>query len=131
MIEQFSGATQLNQLLSSMNEEAKFPISVLTDQQGLVIASAANDGIDAERQSAVVAFIQKAATHVSRQLGMAKTDEISLFDTNGQRLICRPFNVNGFEMILATIVPDRDHSYRRATNHAVGEIRRIWKIFWD
>ena len=38
-------------------------------------------------QAAVVALIQKTAAQVSSQLGMAQTDEISLYDTDGQRLV--------------------------------------------
>jgi predicted regulator of Ras-like GTPase activity (Roadblock/LC7/MglB family) len=126
-----SGSTQLNSLLTQINSEGQFPISVLTDFQGLAIAWAASTKMDPERQSAVVAFIQKAAVQVSRQLGMADTDEISFYDINGQHLVCRPFQVDQYGLILAVIVPNRDHSYRRATNRAVREIRQIWKTFWE
>jgi len=126
-----SGSTQLNSLLTQINSEGQFPISVLTDFQGLAIAWAASTKMDPERQSAVVAFIQKAAVQVSKQLGMADTDEISFYDINGQHLVCRPFQVDQYGLILAVIVPNRDHSYRRATNRAVREIRQIWKTFWE
>jgi predicted regulator of Ras-like GTPase activity (Roadblock/LC7/MglB family) len=129
-MDHLSGSTQLTNLLTQINAEGEFPISVLTDFQGLAIAWAASNGMDPERQSAVVAFIQKAAIQVSKQLGMAETEEISFYDTNGQHLVCRPFQVDEYGLILAVIVPDRGHSYRRATNHAVREIRRIWKTFW-
>jgi len=129
-MDQLSGSAQLTSLLSQINSEGEFPISVLTDHQGLSIAWAASNGMDPERQSAVVAFIQRAAVQVSKQLGMAETDEISFFDTNGQHLVCRPFQVDDLGLILAVIVPDRGHRYRRATNRAVREICRIWKTFW-
>jgi predicted regulator of Ras-like GTPase activity (Roadblock/LC7/MglB family) len=129
-MDQLSGSAQLTSLLVQTNTDGGFPISVLTDFQGLPIASAASNGMDPERQSAVVAFVQKAAAQVSRQLGMAGTDEISFYDTRGQHLVCRPFNVDQYGLILAVIVPERGKSYRRATNHAVSEIRHIWKTFW-
>ena len=129
-MDHLSGSTQLNSLLTQINAEGEFPISVLTDFQGLAIAWAASTGMDPERQSAVVAFIQKAAVQVTKQLGMAETDEISFYDINGQHLVCRPFQVDQYGLILAVIIPSRDHSYRLATNHAVREIRRIWKTFW-
>lgn len=128
--EPLSGSMELNKLLAQMNSSDGFSISVLTDQQGLAIASAAADGLDPERQSAVVALVQKTAIQVGRQLGMAQADEISLFDTSGQRLICRPFQADGHELILAVMVPARGKSYRRATNQAISEIRRVWKQFW-
>ncbi|MGB8213280.1 MAG: hypothetical protein WCE68_06950 [Anaerolineales bacterium] len=127
---QLSGSAQLNDLLSKMNSEGGFPISVVTDSQGLPIAWATSKGMDPERQSAVVALVQKAAAQAGKQLGMADTDEISFSDANGQHLVCRPLNVDDYQLILAVLVPDRDHTYRRATNHAVSEIRRIWKSFW-
>lgn len=129
-MDHLSGSAQLNGLLSQINSEGEFPISVLTDFQGLAIAWAASNGMDPERQSAVVAFVQKAAVQVSKQLGMAETDEISFYDMNGQHLVCRPFHVEQYGLILAVIVPDRGHSYRRVTNQALREIRRIWKTFW-
>jgi len=129
-MDELSGSAQLNSLLLNINSEGGFPISVLTDFQGLAIAWAASNGMDPERQSAVVAFVQRAAAQVSKQLGMAEADEISFYDTNGQHLVCRPFQVDTYGLILAVVVPDRGHSYRRATNRAVGEIRRIWKTFW-
>lgn len=117
-------------LLADMNFKEEFPISVLTDTQGLTVAWAADQGMDPQRQSAVVAFVQKTAVQVSKQLGMAFTDEISLFDMNGQKLVCRPFSIDNNQLILAVMVADRGTSYRRATNHAIHEIRRIWKTFW-
>lgn len=123
-----SGSTELAKLLANMNEEGGFPVAVLTDRHGFPIASAAGPGQDPEMKSAVVALIQKTATQVSSQLGMAQTDEISLFDTEGRRLVCRPFNANGHDMILAILVPDKNQSYRRLTNQAVTAIQRQWKL---
>jgi predicted regulator of Ras-like GTPase activity (Roadblock/LC7/MglB family) len=131
MAKQESGSGKLNQLLAEMNQNGGFPISVLTDAQGLAIASSAHSGMDTDRQSAVVASIQKMAGQVARQLGMGATDEIALNDENGQRLICRPFQVNDHELILAVIVPGKGASYRRATNQAINDIRQTWKQFWE
>ena len=127
---QLSGSSQLNKLLADMNAQEGFPISVLTDTQGLTVAWAASDGMDPERQSAVVAFVQKTAVQASKQLGMASADEISVFDANGQKLVCRPFTVNGNTLILAVMVANRNASYRKSTNHVIHEIRNIWKTFW-
>lgn len=131
MTKQESGSTKLNRLLAEMNEKGRFPVSVLTDAQGLAIASASNNGMDTDHQSAVVALVQKMAGQVVRQLGMAATDEIALNDENGQRLICRPFQVHEHELILAVIVPEKEISYRRATNQTINDIRRTWKQFWE
>lgn len=123
-----SGSTELSQLLADMNKQGGFPIAVLTDRHGFPIASAAAPGENPDMQSAVVALIQKTATQVREQLGMAQTDEISVYDTGGRRLVCRPFNLNGHDLILAVLVPDKHKSYRRLTNKTVSAIHRIWKL---
>ncbi len=127
---ELSGSIRLNILLTEMNQAQGFPISVLTDAQGLTVAWSAQKGMDPDRQSAVVAFAQKTAIQVGKQLGMAEADEVSFYDTNGQRLVCRPFSVDGQTLILAVTVADRNRSYRRATNHAISEIGRIFHKFW-
>jgi hypothetical protein len=125
-----SGSEQMNSLLARMNQEEGFPISVLSDSQGLTIAFAATPGRDPERQSAAVAYMQKAAGLVGRQLGMTEPDEISFSDLTGLRLVCRPFDMDEYRLILAVLVPGRSRSYRRATNLAIQEVRRIWLTSW-
>ena len=134
-----TGSQVLNQLLNKLNQEGGFAISVLTDNHGLALASASN-GLDPDVHSAVVAQVQKTTSQFSMQLGMAQAEEIVLNDTNGQRLVCRPFTVQRKgdspgqeqvdELILAVMVPGKDQTYRRATNQAISEIHRIWKIYW-
>jgi predicted regulator of Ras-like GTPase activity (Roadblock/LC7/MglB family) len=126
-----SGSEKLNQVLESLNAEGGFPISILTDSQGLAIASAATDGMNADRQSAVVAFIQKTAVQVSKQLGFSGSEEISLLDTEGKHLICRSFKVNHFDLILSVMVPDRSSSYRRITANAIKRIIEVWSEYWE
>ena len=123
-----SGSTELAKVLADMNKDGNFPIAVLTDRQGFPIASAAAPDQNPELQSAVVALIQKTAAQVQTQLGMAQTDEISMFDKDGRRLVCRPFNANGHDMILAVLVPDRHQTYRRLTNKTVTTIKKQWRL---
>ncbi len=123
-----TGSTEISEILAEMNKQGNFPISVLTDQHGFPIASAASPGQNADTQSAVVAMVQKTATQVSTKLGMSQTDEISLYDTEGRRLVCRPFSANQHDMILAVLVTDRNQSYRRLTTQAVSAIRKAWKL---
>jgi len=111
-------------LLADMNKEGGFLLAVLTDWQGLPIASATAPDQDPDTQSAVVALVQKTAAQVHDQLGMAQTDEISMYDASGQRLVCRPFNASEHDMILAVLVPNERQSYRTLTNKAINAIRR-------
>jgi predicted regulator of Ras-like GTPase activity (Roadblock/LC7/MglB family) len=111
-----------------MNEQGGFPIAILTDQHGFPLASAADPDQDPEMQATVVALVQKTAAQVQHQLGMAPTDEISMFDTKGRRLVCRPFKAKAYNLILAVLIPDKNQSYRRLTNTAVRAIRRQWQL---
>jgi hypothetical protein len=129
-MEGLSGSEQINNLLARMNREGGFPISVLSDAQGLTIAFAAAPGRDSERQSAAVAYLQRAAAQVGRQLGMTEPEEISFSDGAGMRLVCRPFTMEEYRLILAVLVPGRKRPYRRATNLAMEEVRRIWETSW-
>jgi len=123
-----SGSAILADILAEMNISGDFPISILTDKHGFPIASASIPGQDPDTKSAVVALVQKTAAQAQNQLGMAQTDEISLYDANGQRLVCRPFAANGYDMILAVIVLNRRQSYRRLTNQAIREIKEAWRF---
>lgn len=116
------------QVLAKMNEMGDFPISVLTDRHGFSIASAAGSDQDTDTQAAIVALIQKTASQASNQLGFAQTDEISLYDAWGRRLVCRLFEANGHNMILTVLIRSKTQSYRRLTNQAVTSIRRQWKL---
>ncbi len=123
-----SGSAELSRILAEMNQKGGFLISVLTDCEGFPVAAAANEDQDPEMQSAVVALVQKTANQVRTQLGMSTTDEITVYDKEGKRLVCRPMNINDHEMILAVLTSNRDQTYRRLTNQAVTAIRKCWRI---
>ncbi|PKO15896.1 MAG: hypothetical protein CVU39_10290 [Chloroflexi bacterium HGW-Chloroflexi-10] len=117
-----------SKILTTMNEEGGFLVSLLTDMEGFPIASAAKLDYDTERQAAVVALVQRTANNVHEQLGLGLTDEISLFDTQGQRLVCRMFSANNHQMILAVSMKDKSQTYRRLTNVAIQSIRQNWNF---
>jgi predicted regulator of Ras-like GTPase activity (Roadblock/LC7/MglB family) len=122
-----AGSRQLSSLLAEMNRQGGFLISVLTDQEGLPLASAsAAEGESPEMQAAVVALIQRSTRHTEK-VNMGVTDEVSVYDHQGRRLVCRPFEVSGRLLVLAVTAP-RQQSYRRLTNQAIQAIRQAWDI---
>ena len=123
-----SSSAELSKCLEDMNRKGGFENAVITDMQGFPIASSVGAGGDAERQSAVVAMVQRTAQQVKHHLGMAQPDEISLADEGGKRLVCRPFSVRGQELILAVQVPDRNLAYRGLTNQTIKTIQKVWKL---
>jgi predicted regulator of Ras-like GTPase activity (Roadblock/LC7/MglB family) len=122
------GSTVLNEVLAAMNRQGDFSITVLTDLDGLPIAWAAGRGQNPEMQAAAVAMVHKTTAQMRDRLGMAPIAEVTLQDTDGRRLICRPFSANGHNLILAVLAPNKNQSYRRLTNQAVTAIRRQWEL---
>jgi predicted regulator of Ras-like GTPase activity (Roadblock/LC7/MglB family) len=122
-----SRTRELHRLLTELNRRGGFSAAVLTDSQGLPIASASGAGVRPEAQAAVVALVQRTARQVGDRLGMAAADEIALFDQEGRRLVCRPFAVDERRMILGVLVPDRRLPYRRLTSQALRSAASILK----
>jgi len=118
---------RLVQLLREMISEGNFSMAVLADRDGLLIAAVTDDEQSSEAQSVAAALLQRAFVQVQSQLGMAETDEFSLFDVNGTRWVCRPFQVGEQTMILAVIVPNRNHPYRRLTTRTIHAIQQLWQ----
>ncbi len=122
-----TGSEQLSSILADMNMRGNFLVSVLTDLEGLPLASATTvDGESPEMQAAIVALIQKTALQTSK-VNMDETAEVAVFDRQGRRLVCRPFQVSDHALVLAVMVP-HDQSYRRLTKQAIAAIRQAWKI---
>lgn len=119
-----SSSSKLAGILHDLNSLGGFPISVLTDRDGLLLASACTADWDSERQAAVVAVIQRAAQQ-TEEVDMGRADEVTVRDHEGRRLVCRPFAVVDRTLILG-VMAGNGRAYRRATNEAVREIRRTW-----
>jgi predicted regulator of Ras-like GTPase activity (Roadblock/LC7/MglB family) len=124
-----SGMGRLNQILAQMNQDGGYSISTLTDENGLVIAFATDQEMDPERHSAVVSFMQSASARASHQVGLGETDEIALSDRDARRLVCRPFVIDDYHLILSVFVTQRDQAYRRISNHAISRVKKLWRIF--
>ena len=116
----------LMDVLMSLNTTGGFLVTVLTDAEGLVLASAPSPGWDADKQAAVVALIQRTARQV-QIVSLGAVDEISIRDVNGRRLICRPFELDS-NVLLLSILAEEGKPYRRLTNAAVRGVRRVWAI---
>ncbi len=120
-----SGSARLAQILGEMNRQGGFPISVLTDKAGFPLASAAAAGNDPDLQAAVAALIQR-VSYQTRKVNMGAVDEISVYDVDRRRLVCREFTLDDQWLILAVMVPE-GRTYRRLTSEAFRAIRRAWR----
>jgi predicted regulator of Ras-like GTPase activity (Roadblock/LC7/MglB family) len=117
---------ELNKLLDEMNAGAGFPLAVVTNHDGYVIAASGPEGVDAQRQSAVVAKVGETAALASSQLKMGALDEVSIYSLDGSRLICRSVGLPGSDLILSVMISKRGQSYRRATSKVIAQLRENW-----
>src|SRR5512137_1596102 len=116
----------LTDVLQTLNDAGGFLVTVLTDAEGLVMASAPSPGWDADKQAAVVALIQRTARQ-TQVVSLGTMDEITIRDVNGRRLICRPFELDGHTLLLS-VLAEEGKPYRRLTNAAVRGVRHVWTI---
>jgi predicted regulator of Ras-like GTPase activity (Roadblock/LC7/MglB family) len=128
--EVLSANDSLIQILEEMNRTGEFLVSMITDQNGLPIVSASQEGFDPERQSATIAMVKKTIAQNEERLGISETREINIVDSEGHLLFCRSFSAKEHELTLAVLMTNRLQSYRRITGHAINEISRIWNKRW-
>jgi hypothetical protein len=57
---------------------------------------------------------------------MAPLDQITVRPSDHMRLVCRCFQLDGEDFILAVVIPREQRYYRRLTNQAIRELRLAW-----
>lgn len=108
-------------ILSAMNEEGGFEMSVLVTGEGLLVASSPNPG-QGEATGALASLLHEVSHEVEDQLDLEGVDEVTIRDKNRFRLACRQFEQGSDDLILAALVPPGS-SYRRVTNRAIARIK--------
>ncbi len=118
--------TPLQRALEAVNREGEFEASVLASSDGLPIATAPSD-YDPDITAAMVALLRSVVRETQDHVGMAQLDEVAVRASDRIRLVCRYFNANGEDFILAVVVPADRRYYRRLTNQAVRGIKAAWR----
>jgi len=111
--------------LERINREGKFEASVLATPDGLPIATAPA-GYDSDVTAAMVALLKSVAQQTQDHVGMAPLDEVSIRASDHMRLVCRSFQVDGEDFILAVVVPREQRYHRQLTNRAIRELTVTW-----
>ena len=122
--------TTFEQTLDQINREGNFAASVLASSDGLPIASAPS-AYDPELTAAMAGLLRSVAQQTRNQVGMTQLDEVSLRASDRLRLICRCFQIDGEDYILAVLVPREQRDYRQTTNRAMRELRAAWRSIVD
>ncbi|MCJ7620169.1 MAG: roadblock/LC7 domain-containing protein [Anaerolineae bacterium] len=111
--------------LERINREGNFEASVLATPDGLPIATAPA-GYDSDVTAAMVALLKSVAQQTQDHVGMAPLDEVSIRASDHMRLVCRSFQVDGEDFILAVVVPREQRYHRQLTNRAIRELTLTW-----
>ena len=111
--------------LERINREGNFEASVLATPDGLPIATAPA-GYDSDVTAAMVALLKSVAQQTQDHVGMATLDEVSVRASDHIRLVCRSFQVEGEDFILAVVVPREQRYHRQLTNRAIRELTLTW-----
>ncbi len=117
--------TTFEETLERINREGDFEASVLTNSDGLPIATVPSD-YDTDITAAMVALLRSVARETQHHMGMAHLDEVSIRANDKIRLVCRYFKAKDEDFILAIVVPSHRRYYRRLTNRAIREIKLTW-----
>lgn len=113
----------LAQIVHRLNLDGGFQTSVLTSEDGLTIAAYPVE-CDSDTTAAIVALIQRVSNDARVLLGMSDLDEVTIYDHNCTRLVCRYIASEEKRLILAVIVlPHRP--YRHLMNRAVRQIEQL------
>jgi predicted regulator of Ras-like GTPase activity (Roadblock/LC7/MglB family) len=115
--------TSLKEILYEMNADKRFEVVILASQDGLLIATEPAN-YDNQVTAATVALLRKVSSETREQLGMAALDEVTIRSSDRVRLVCRYLTVGEQGLILVALVPP-DRYYRRATNRAISQIKRL------
>jgi predicted regulator of Ras-like GTPase activity (Roadblock/LC7/MglB family) len=111
--------------LERINREGNFEASLLATPDGLPIATVPAD-YDSDVTAAMVALLKSVAQETRDHVGMAPLDEVSVRASDHIRLVCRSFQVEGEDFILAVVVPREQRYYRGLTNRAIRELSLTW-----
>jgi predicted regulator of Ras-like GTPase activity (Roadblock/LC7/MglB family) len=116
--------TRFEEVLTELSRQGSFQAAILATSDGLPIATSPSS-LDAQLTAAMVAMLRKVSKDARSELGMGELDEVSLYDRNRSRLVCRFFHVDQEELILALLVADGAR-YRRTSTQAIRHIQTMW-----
>lgn len=120
---EISGPASLQEILYTMREEGDFDTVVLASADGILVATIPTH-YDSDVTAALVAMLRKVSGDAQQQLGLGELDEVTIRCRDRTRLVCRYLAVGEQGVILVAIAPP-GRSYRRATNRAIRQIRRL------
>ncbi len=111
----------IHELLAHANEQGRFPLSLVSTHQGLLVASAGEPLLQTHI-AALTALFDDVVRRSERDLVLANIDELTIRDGQLGRIVIRPLEVGHARMFLVVRVP-RTRPWRRITNQLVRDLQ--------
>lgn len=116
--------SQLTRLLSDMNQESGYPLSLVCTEQGLLVA-AVGEAVRAEVAAGLTSLFDDIVNRAVRDLAVSRVDELTLVDETGLRYVLRPLPPRGPTRLFLVVAVPRHGSWRRNTNRLVARIGEL------
>lgn len=120
--------SDLQKYLNQIQVDGRFTEVILTDEHGLVICSTGSDTDQIEKQAAFFSMIQRVSNHATREMRLAGASEFTFVDVGGEKLVVKPFQANGSELILAIYLKKQSAPYKRILGASIRTIQSVWTI---
>jgi len=130
----------LTQILDNMNKKGGFSASVISGEDGLVVAEASSSG-DKQVIAAMAGLAHSTAVRVKDQIGLGDLEQVTI-ETSDGILVFRGIEMPKRRFILAAILPIsakrrfadaasvllfKDRRYERIVDDAVKEIKEVFE----
>jgi predicted regulator of Ras-like GTPase activity (Roadblock/LC7/MglB family) len=117
--------SDLDQTLQELNKEGSFKASIVTAQNGFLIASAISKGTDEDIVAATGPAIYSTVAQVNNEIKLGKTHDIIVMAEKGVLVIKYLYTEKGGEYILAIIAPPNANWQGKDISGLIEKIRDI------
>lgn len=116
---------EIASLLARVNTAAGFPMSLVCDEAGLLLA-VAGEGADEEQLAGLTSLFDDIVVRAQRDVGFTEIDEVSMFDRVWGRCVVRPLLPTPAGRFFLVVQVPPGSTWRRYTNKLKREIARIF-----
>ena len=118
----------LTKVLDDLNNTGRVKASIVTDDEGFVIASAVRRGVDEKVTAVMGSIVHNAAERAREELALGAMRDITIRCESGI-LVCKSIQMqDGRFVILAALVPRNTRFFLRAVNNALREVRKALSV---
>lgn len=114
----------ITDLLNKANIEGGFPTSLVSTEQGLLVATAGEELQLENTLAALTAMFDDVVERSRTYVGLEDVDELAVRDRKAGRLIVRPLRTNAQMRLFLVVVVPLNKPWRRTTNQLCRALQR-------